>query len=838
MLKKRYIFPFFIAFIAALIILPGVKTSYAETTYNPVPYEDIGEILEQHERESDRISVEVIGQSALGLDLYAVTIFDPEDDEGMEESENLRDLMIENPQKAQEYVDENPDVKVPFMINGSVHGNEYAGTDAVLKLIERFGYENDEITNEILDNNILVFNVVANPDGRVLGTRQNSNGYDLNRDFVTISQSETDANIDLIVDWLPMVHLDLHGYVIRSNETPGLIEPTTAPHNPNNEHDLYVKWALKQAEAMEEEVVENRDNFEDEMYRNMEGTHIPYRDAEDGWDDYPPIFTPGYTMYHGAYVATLETPTNSVDGVDWHYHTVMGALKFATENKIDMLSDQIEVFRRGVDFDHPQNEDDFFPRAYVLPVDEADSSVTMKAVNHLLKSGIEVKEAETSFTIDGEHYEEGTYIVKMNQARAGLANTLLWDGEDITDQVSAMYDISGWSLPELWGFDAIATHSSVDLNLSDVEKVELESELDGDGPYELKNSSVESIALVNELIQNNYSVYKAHNGHFYIESEEGLDEIVRQTQGLLLKTKSIPEHSTLLEEVSVALLKTQGQPGALTALNLLGFQVDEIDPKEVEVKGLEDYDILVVNGSANYKSDSYKQRIETFIDDGGKYIAIGANASEEATELGLADFTVNSGGRNSNGIVKINYRDTSLTKGYEDNDFGFVYNPTWYTDLESDRLVASYAEEDFFQAGFWKNSQTAEGQPVIAKGHHPGVTFIGMEISFRAHPEHLFRLFSNAIYPSDETNLTTVSGMIERVNRYESEIENDDVKKALKIHLESVNHYVKKEDGAKVIKHMEGFELLLNHYQNQESISDKLYDILKIDTQSVIKKWQ
>src|SRR5690625_3232614 len=173
---------------------------------------------------------------------------------------------------------------------------------------------------------------------------------------------------------------------------------------------------------------------------------------------------------------------------------------------------------------------------------------------------------------------------------------------------------------------------------------------------------------------------------FILNLKKELDEIVRQTQCLLLKTKSIPENSTLLEEVSVALLKTQGQPGALTALNLLGFQVDEIEPKEVEDKGLEDYDVLVVNGSTNYKSNSYKQKIDTFIDDGGKYIAIGANASEGATELGLADFTVNSGGRNSNGIVKINYRDTSLTKGYEDNDLGFVYNPTWYTDLESDRL--------------------------------------------------------------------------------------------------------------------------------------------------------
>src|SRR5699024_5378750 len=135
---------------------------------------------------------------------------------------------------------------------------------------------------------------------------------------------------------------------------------------------------------------------------------------------------------------------------------------------------------------------------------------------------------------------------------------------------------------------------------------------------------------------------------------------------------------------------------------------------------LEVDEVMNDKGSTNYNSNSYNNNIDTFIEDGGKYIAIGVNASEGATELSLADFTVNSGGRNSNGIVKINYRDTSLTKGYEDNDFGFVYNPTWYTDLESDRLVASYAEEDFFQAGFWKNSQTAEGQPVIAKGHHPG----------------------------------------------------------------------------------------------------------------------
>ena len=48
----------------------------------------------------------------------------------------------------------------------------------------------------------------------------------------------------------PMIVLDLHGFV-----NPMLIEPCTPPHNPNYEYDLYIKWALAQAEAMEAELL-------------------------------------------------------------------------------------------------------------------------------------------------------------------------------------------------------------------------------------------------------------------------------------------------------------------------------------------------------------------------------------------------------------------------------------------------------------------------------------------------------------------------------------------------------------------------------------------------------
>ncbi|WP_164217162.1 M14 family zinc carboxypeptidase [Virgibacillus sp. YIM 98842] len=841
-MRNHFRLPFAILFTVVMFsFVVGIKPMLADTIYEPVPYEDIGSILEQHEEESDRVSVEVIGQSVQGRDIYAVTIIDGDQGEAIEESEELRDLMIEDPEEAQEFVEENPDVKVPFMINGSVHGNEYVGTDAVLKLIDRFAYDNDETTEQILEENILVFNVVANPDGRILGTRQNSNGYDLNRDFVTIAQPETDVNIDLIVDWLPLVHLDLHGYVVRSADAPGLIEPTTAPHNPNIEHDLYIKWALDQAEAMEDELVSNKDDFETDMYRNMTGTHIPYRDAEDGWDDYPPIFTPGYTMYHGTYVATLEAPTNSVDGVDWHYHAVMGALKFATENKAGMLLDQIEVFKRGMENDHPNYEDGFFPEAYLLPVNDRDPSVTVKTVNHLRKSGIKVLEAQNAFTADGKQYEEGTFIVNMRQARAGLANTLLWDGEDISDQVTAMYDISGWSLPELWGFDAIPAYSSVEVEASEVESVELEGNLAGEGPYEISNSSVESVALVNKLIDNGFQVYKAQNGNFYVDAEdrELLSDLVQETLGITLETKAIPNESSLLDEVNVALLNDSGMHGTRTALQRLGFQPDDIETEDIVEHGLGEYDVLIANGRSIHDSDVYKQHIEEFIENGGKYIAIGAQASNAAVELGLADVNVNSGSRNSNGIVTVEYKDTSLTGGYASHDFGFVYQPVWYTNLEDDRVVASYSEQNFFRAGFWRNSQVAQGQPVIIKGHDPGVTLLGLEAGFRGHPENLFRLLSNAIYPGEETILTTIDGMQERAERYEEEGEvNEQVIRSLQMHLEAVSQFANQGKGDKVVRHMGGFDQLLDAYYNDELISDKAYKILKTDTQSIITKWQ
>ena len=116
------------------------------------------------------------------------------------QSQSIRQQMLKDPEKAQEMIDGFGDFKVPVFINGSIHGNEYPGTDASMRLIEKLAFEDRPEVQQILDNMILLINVVQNPDGRVLGTRGNANGIDINRDFLTQSQPETRATIKVYTE--------------------------------------------------------------------------------------------------------------------------------------------------------------------------------------------------------------------------------------------------------------------------------------------------------------------------------------------------------------------------------------------------------------------------------------------------------------------------------------------------------------------------------------------------------------------------------------------------------------------------------------------------------------
>lgn len=757
------------------------ESLFNSENYNFVKYSKLETKLTEVTKSSNRVTIEKRGVSSDGHDMFVVTVSDPQAKGKFGKYQAIRKQMFKNPDKAQDFIDKHPDLKIPVMINGSIHGTEFAGTDSILHLIDRFANDNDDVTKQILKDHIIVFNVVANPDGRIDATRFNGNGIDLNRDFITGSQSETKQMVDLITEWNPMVFLDLHGYVKQSGGTKqGLIEPCTPPHNPNYQYDLFLKWAMKQAEAMESEILANKDTYENTNtavskvdYHKMTSTRIPIRDSSSGWDDYPPIFTPMYAMYHGSYGYTLETPTNDWDGVKWLYDAVMGALKYSSENKVGMVKDQIEMFKRGINFDHPYHKEGFFPKAYILPENEKDGTITKKAVEHLIANDIVVTEAQKGFTFEGKNYPKGTYLVEMDQAKAGLANTMLWDGEDISNDTPSMYDISAWNLPELWGFEAVEVpaKSSFSLHTKEVKHVNNDGELIGKGPYVIPNTSVKAVQLVNSLIQNGFTVKRADNGDFHLESgmNPTIKKLVKES-GIAIKSGAVPENAAQIQDLKVTILrdggigKMQSHAGTKLALERLGFNVKEKTPREVAVNGLEGTDVFVYSGSqsmvsvltgankefgleSNAQVQQFRDKVNAFVDSGGKYIAVGAGASLATRSMGLASAGVSAGGSDSNGIVLVDYQPSPLTAGYKSIDYGFVYRPAWYTNTDGYTVLARYKNsDDFFVAGHWRNRTGAKGQPVIVKDNNKDVIMIGLEAGFRDHTDYLFRLLSNAIY--------------------------------------------------------------------------------------------
>ena len=131
-------------------------------------------------------------------------------------------------------------MKAPALFQGSIHGDEYEGVDAVMAQIERLATTprgTDPAVDKILDHTIAAFLVSINPDGRVAGTRANANGFDMNRDYLIQSQPEIQTSTRVMREWSAPIFVDLHGYY-----TPAMIGGPTKPHSEAVENDLFLKW--------------------------------------------------------------------------------------------------------------------------------------------------------------------------------------------------------------------------------------------------------------------------------------------------------------------------------------------------------------------------------------------------------------------------------------------------------------------------------------------------------------------------------------------------------------------------------------------------------------------
>ena len=742
--------------------------------YDSILYSEIAPKLREIEVNSNRVKVEIIGQSAGGRNLFLVTLSDPQAMGLLGQYQAIRNTMLKDPEKAQEMIDKFGEFKVPVFINGSIHGDEYPGTDAAIRLIETLAYDESNEVQAILDNVILLVNVVQNPDGRVMGTRSNANGFDINRDFISQTQPETRATVKILTEWNPMVTLDLHGFV-----TPMLIEPTTPPHNPNYEYDLYLKWALYEAYAMRDEL----------FIQTGLPAQIPYVEDPDGWDDWGAQYVPMYAMYHGSYGHTLETPKREWGEltVDAHYAAMWGALNFVVENRESMIHDQIEIFRRGF-LDLPQmlipqyllDETDWeqyneltvqeFPAAYIIPAGEPfqlSSHQAARLVDFLIINDVEVEQASQSFMSDGITYPKGTYVVWMNQPKRGLANTFLSAGPDLSaiPGLDFYSPPAAWSHPLLWGVSRAIVEEDLNVMSIPVNKADNPSgSVSGNeaSAYAYEPTNLAAFQVTNELIDRGVAVWRAsgafedrginfESGTFIVPADSNLaNELANQYALNVFAISEPPANAVVMEKQRIAVFADEY---TRYALDVLGFDFDIVTTKDINDGVVENYD-LFLNYSRSWKglSNAGRKSLTNFFAAGGDYIGLCSTGIGLAVSADIIDVDYTSVSSSNNAIVNVTYSaNDSVTGGFLDNDYAFVYGPAWFTRLgEGIVSSAEFGAGDFVVSGYWVGWQGsgAAGKPVVVHSSDgdSDVVLVGIDTTFRAHPENTFRLLGNAIY--------------------------------------------------------------------------------------------
>ncbi|QDQ11366.1 M14 family zinc carboxypeptidase [Streptomyces spectabilis] len=744
------------------------------------PYHAIAPELNEIQRIGDRVSVEIAGRSAGGHELYLVTVTAPESAREAARQERMRRLIANAPQAAARSRAIKSSYKTPVFVNNNIHGNEWEGTDAALKLIRKLAKAKDAGTRKLLGRNRLYFNVTMNPDGRIAGTRANAGGFDLNRDFITASQPEARAVRRIAVAKQPAVMIDLHGYV---NGT--LIEPTTPPHGENYEYDLFLKNTYANALGMEKAV--NGLGYT-EAKDGVKPAIIPFRDQKEGWDDWPPIFTPQYMPFHGAVAAhTIEFPMQvnnaeyesqpvaelrrrSAINVDIAGAAMKATLDFADRRRGSLIADQIEVFRRGAagakqvpvsketvpGVPGIGPEDVYttrFPRAYVIPAgrDQRSAAAASRLVDHLLANDVRVRRATEGFRLGGRAYAKGSYVVDMRQPKRGLANVILADGRDISAKVSTMYDISGWSLGRLWGASVrpAAEGDPARVPARRVHAATRVAYVAPRGDLRLRLDDPRAVAALNSLLGDGIAVRDAGDGDVVVpgSARRIAKEVAAEYDVAFSATKE--RGGKVLRRTRVAAAVT---PGELFALREMGFDVTPVSTDALN-SGFDwgRTDVLFVSAGLDHRklNGEAKSRLAAFFARGGGLVGRGAGGAALNSAAGLLPVTAVEGNGDANGVVRV--RDARGAAG-----FGFVYAPVWFTGLgDGVRVEESYGSGNPLVSGHWRPADGGRGGPSDAAGQASVVSgdagtsrvaLFGTEPLFRAHPKGEYAQVARALF--------------------------------------------------------------------------------------------
>jgi hypothetical protein len=443
--------------------------------------------------ESDRVQYKELGKTMEGRPFVMLTVSSPENlahlDEYRQIVTKLSDPRSTTPDEAKSLIAKG---KTVMIITFNIHSTEIASSQTAASFVYRMATSTDpDVLNE-LNNVILLLIPSQNPDGeqmvvdwykKTLGTpAEGSNppflyakyvGHDDNRDWVGLTQLETQHTAKIINEWHPQILYDLHQ---QGADAPRLyLPPWVDPIDPNVDPLLVVSMnALGMRTAHDVSSTGKTGVLVHGVYdfwsplRDYISLHNGLRILTESASANlaSPIEVPfdklGKGIGYDAKVAAWNYP-DPWKGGTWHMGDIcayqMDALESLTKSAaIDHVQFLSDFYKIGDHAVHPAAG----PYAYVVSTNQVDPAMTVKLVKTLFDAGVEIQQSTAPFQAGGQSYPAGSYIIALDQPYRAFAKTVLERQKypDIREYPGGPpqrpYDVTGTTLPLFYGVTVAA----------------------------------------------------------------------------------------------------------------------------------------------------------------------------------------------------------------------------------------------------------------------------------------------------------------------------------------------------------------------------------------------
>lgn len=422
-----------------------------------VSHDRLVQYMQALDKASDRITLQVTGQTHERRPLLLLTITSP-DNHGDIDNIRTQHIQLTDPSRSADL--NTAAMPAVFYLGCSIHGNEASGSNAGLLLAYYLAAAQGPEIEGILKNTVILFDPSFNPDGMQRfaswvnsrksqmtsadpydmehhepwpGGRTNHYWFDLNRDWLVAQQPESQARIRQFHAWKPNLLTDHHE--MGTNATfffqPG-VPSRSHPMTPMQNAILTKRMGEFHAKALDQigSLYYTQEGFDDFYYGK--GSTFPDIQGAIGI-----LFEQASPRGH------MQESDNGVITFPFairnQFTAMMSSLQAANGMREDLLNYQRQFFLEAA----TESRKD---RVKAVIFGSKDKARAYHLAEIISQHGIALFKPSANHTFNGKTFDvASSFIVPLNQPQYRLLKSMFERRTSFQD--SLFYDISSWTLP-------------------------------------------------------------------------------------------------------------------------------------------------------------------------------------------------------------------------------------------------------------------------------------------------------------------------------------------------------------------------------------------------------